>query len=69
MQPNAAIFLTLLLAGCGVDVATTAATGAAVKAQEAKEAQKTLDQARHNLDAAVQAGQQKMEEADKAAGQ
>ena len=67
MKKYSGIMLMLLLAGCGVDVATTAATGAAVKAQEAKEAQKTKEQVEQKLDAALQAGQQKLEETDKAA--
>lgn len=69
MKKYSWIFLALPLAGCGADVATTAAEGAAIKAKEIEEAKKTLDQAQQKLDGALQLGQQKMEEAAKAVGQ
>lgn len=58
----------LLLAGCGIEVAGTAATGAATKAKEAEVAKKTVEQYRQNLDAAQQAQLQGVADEEKAAG-
>jgi len=57
------------VSGCGAEVVGSAATGAASKAEELKQAQKTKDQAVQRLDAANQAAQQNLQEADKAANQ
>ena len=38
------VFTVVALAGCGVETATTAATGAAVKKQELEEGKKTMEQ-------------------------
>lgn len=62
------ILAVLLLAGCGVEVAGTAATVAAGKAKEAEEAKKTMEQYRQNLDTAQKAQLQGIDEAEKAAG-
>ncbi len=61
--------LMLLLGGCGADVVGAAATGAASKAQEIKQAQKTEDMVKQRLDQANQDEQKRLEEADKAANQ
>ena len=45
-------FLVALLAGCGVETATTAATAAHAKAEEATAATKTLIDVRDRLEAA-----------------
>jgi len=63
------IGLMLLLSGCGADVVGAAATGAASKAQEIKQAQKTEDQVKQRLDQANKDEQKRLEEADKAANQ
>ena len=42
-----------VLAGCGVETASTAATGAAIKAKEAEAAKKTQDQTRKKIDQTV----------------
>ena len=39
-----------ILAGCGVDTATTAATGASIKKQEMEEGKRTQDRARQKID-------------------
>ena len=39
------------LAGCGVETATTAATGAAIKKQEMEEGKKTMERAQQKIDA------------------
>ncbi len=59
------IFALALLAGCGVEVAGTAATGAVAKAKEAEEAKKTMEQYQQKLDTAQQAQQQGIDRAEK----
>lgn len=51
-----------LLAGCGAEVATTAATGAAIKKQEVESAQQTKARAQEKIDQATQAMQQRAEQ-------
>jgi len=63
------ISLSLILAGCGAEMLGSAATGAASKAEEVKQAEKTKEQVQQRLDAANQAAQQNLQEADKAANQ
>ena len=50
------------LAGCGVDTATTAATGAAIKKQEMDQGKKTMEQMQQKLDQANQQVQQRSEQ-------
>lgn len=57
-----AITLTALLAGCGADVATTAATSAAIKKQEVDAAQQTRERVEKKIDQATQAIQQRAEQ-------
>jgi len=59
----------LFLTACGLDVATTAATEAQLKAKEVEEAKKTMDQFQQKLETANQAQQTAREEADKAVNQ
>ncbi|MBI3045116.1 MAG: hypothetical protein HYY78_20065 [Betaproteobacteria bacterium] len=56
-----------VLAGCGVDTATTAATGAAIKRQEADQGKKTLEQMQQKTEQAAQQLQQRAEQANAAA--
>ena len=49
------------LAGCGVEIATTAATGAAIKKQEIEEGKKTMEQMQQNIDQAMGQAQQRAE--------
>ncbi len=51
-----------LLAGCGAEVATTAATGAAIKEQEVEAAQQTKARAQEKIDQATRAIQQRAEQ-------
>ena len=69
MYKSSAVLLLFLLSGCGAEVATSAATVAALKAKEMEQAKKTQEQAMKKLDAANQDAQQRLEEADKAANQ
>lgn len=57
-----------VLAGCGVgETAATAAAVGASKAQEAEEAQKTQERVKAQLDAAAEAAQLRLEQAEAAA--
>ena len=40
----------IVLAGCGVDTATTAATGASIKKQEMEEGKRSQDRAQQKID-------------------
>jgi len=56
-----------VLSGCGVDTATTAATGAAIKKQEVEQGRKTMDDARQKVEQAAQQVQQRAEQTGAAA--
>ena len=62
-----AMVVLLNLAGCGADVASSAATAAAVKAKEVEAAQKLKEQVSETLEATNREAQKRLEEADKAA--
>ena len=55
------LFVLTVLAGCGVETATTAATGAAIKKNEVEEGKKTLTGAESKVNAAVDQIQQRAE--------
>jgi outer membrane biogenesis lipoprotein LolB len=59
MKTFLALIAMAALAGCGVDVATTAATGASIKKQELEQAKKTMQGAQQKIDAAVGQMQQR----------
>lgn len=50
-----------MLAGCGVETATTAATGAAIKKQELEEGKKTLEQVQQKIGQAMEQTRQRAE--------
>ncbi len=50
-----------VFAGCGVETATTAATGAVIKQQEVEAGKKSMEQAQQKIDAAMQQSQQRAE--------
>ena len=58
-----AIAALATIAGCGVDTATTAATGAAIKKQEADQGKKTLEQMQQKVEQSAQQAQQRQEQA------
>jgi hypothetical protein len=60
--------LALIVCGCSAEVASTAAVNATLKAQEAKQAQQTMDQVQKKLDAVAQTAQQQTNEVEKATG-
>ena len=67
MRSLIVITLTLILAGCGAEMLGAAATGAATKAEEIKQGQKTQEQVKRRLDEASLAAQQQLQDAEKAA--
>lgn len=63
MKTLLVIVMAATLTGCGAEVATTAATSAAVKKQEMEAAQQTKERAQQKIDQATQAIQQSAEQA------
>lgn len=55
-----------VIAGCGAEVATTAATSAAIKKQEVDAAKQTKEMVDNKIDAAAKAIQQRAEQQDNA---
>jgi NifU-like protein involved in Fe-S cluster formation len=55
------VFAIAALAGCGVEIATTAATGAAIKKQEIEEGKKTMEQMQQKIGQAMEQTQQRAE--------
>ena len=53
----------LTLGACGVETASTAATGAAIKKQELEQGRKTMDQMQLKIDRANLQSQQRAEQA------
>ena len=51
-----------MLAGCGVDTATTAATGASIKKQEVEEGKRTQDRAQQKIDQMQEQMQQRAQQ-------
>ena len=61
------VFASLALAACGVDTATTAATGAAIKKTEVEQGRKTLEQSQQRVEQAAQQIQSRAEQGAAAA--
>jgi curli biogenesis system outer membrane secretion channel CsgG len=59
MKTLLVIAATAVLAGCGVETASTAATAASIKKQELQEGQKTMQRAQQKIDGAAQQMQQR----------
>lgn len=68
MSPWMGIGVLMLLSGCGVETAGTAAVEASLRAQEAEQAKHLQQDVQRQLDAAQQLQQQRLDEASKAAG-
>jgi NifU-like protein involved in Fe-S cluster formation len=62
-------FAVLLLAGCGVDTASSAATAATTKKQEIEQGRKTMEQVNRSVEQSMSKEQQRLEQAAKRAGQ
>ena len=54
MKPFLALPFVLVIAACGVETATTAATSAEIKRREMEAAKKNYDQAKQKIEAATQ---------------
>ena len=63
MKMPLTVVILAILTGCGAEVATTAATGAAVKKKETESAQQSKEIAQTKIDQATQATQQRAEQA------
>jgi len=61
MRTLIVVFTIAALAGCGLDTATTAATGAATKKQELEEGKKTLEQVQQKIGQVMEQAQQRAE--------
>jgi cellobiose-specific phosphotransferase system component IIA len=59
MRTLIATLAIIAVAGCGVDTATTAAAGAAIKKTELEEGKKTLEQSQQRIEQAAQQVQQR----------
>jgi curli biogenesis system outer membrane secretion channel CsgG len=59
MKTFLVIAASAVLAGCGVETATTAATAGSIKKQELQQGQKTMQHAQQKIDAAAQQMQQR----------
>ena len=57
------LLVAATLGGCGVDTATTAATGASIKKQEMEEGKRTQDRAQQRIDQMQEQMQQRAQQA------
>jgi hypothetical protein len=64
MKTLLALIATVALAGCGVDMASTAATAGSIKKQELQEGQKTMQRAQEKIDGAMQQTQSRARSTD-----
>jgi NifU-like protein involved in Fe-S cluster formation len=62
-------FAVLLLAGCGLDTASSAATAAAMKKQEIEQGRKTMEQVNRSVEQSMNQEQQRLQQAADRAGQ
>jgi hypothetical protein len=63
MERLIALLTVAALAGCGVETAGTAATGAAIKKQEIEQGRKTMDQMQKNIGQTLDQGAARAERA------
>jgi len=56
---SAALLTLALLAGCGVDTMSAAATAAAIKKQELQQGQRTMEQSKEKIGKAMELEQQR----------
>ena len=68
MRPILLVLAIAALAGCGVETATTAATGAAIKKQELEQAKKTQEQARQKIEQATEQAEQRARQSEDTGG-
>ena len=65
MKRIIAVFVAAVLAGCGVETASTAATAAALKKQELEQGKKTMEQAQKKIGQSMEQMQQARDAAEK----
>ena len=65
MKLLVSLVLALAVSACGVETASTAATGAVIKKQELEQGKKTMEQMQQKID---QAGLQSQQRAEQAGG-
>jgi hypothetical protein len=65
MKRIIAVFVAAVLAGCGVETASTAATAAALKKQELEQGKKTMEQAQKKIAHSMEQMQQARDAAEK----
>ena len=63
MKLLVSLALALAVSACGVETATTAATGAVIKKQELEQGKKTMEQMQQKIDQAGLQSQQRGEQA------
>ena len=68
MRQFVLLLAVVALAGCGVDTATTAATGAAIKKEEVEQGRKTMGQAQQKVEQAAQQMQERAQRDSETAG-
>jgi len=68
MRPIFIALAVALLAGCGVETVTTAATAGAAKKQELEQGKKTMEQMNERIGDAMSQAQQRAQQADGGAG-
>jgi len=68
MRQFVLLLAVVALAGCGVDTATTAATGAAIKKEEVEQGRKTMGQAQQKVEQAAQQMQERAQRDSDTAG-
>ena len=59
MRTLLALAAAALLAGCGVDAASSAATAASLKKQEIEQGQRTMQRAQQKIEGAMQQAQER----------
>ena len=59
---SAALLTLALLAGCGADTMSAAATAAAIKKQELQQGQKTMEQSKEKIGKAMELEQQRADQ-------
>jgi NifU-like protein involved in Fe-S cluster formation len=69
MKSILVVFAVLLLAGCGLDTASSAATAAALKKQEIEQGKKTMDQLSGRVEESLNQDQQRLQQSADRAGQ
>ena len=68
MKKITVVLAMVVLAGCGVESASTAATAAAVKKQEIEQGKKTMEQVQQKIGQSMEQIQQSRQEASDADG-